>query len=84
MIPNELLTSSLKRDFDGREIGLISIGMAKQDRSYVLIVQDDGIRLDGSTGRGRTDSTGMSLVHALVSQLEGSMEQIPGRAPGSG
>jgi len=72
LIINELVTNALKHAFEPGRPGTVTLGFRSDAGRHVLIVTDDGSGLpDGYEGNG--DSLGMSLIAALVEQLEGTL-----------
>ncbi len=69
LILNELITNACKYAFAGKENGHINIVINKQDRSYQLIVKDDGSGL--ADDFHQKNSMGLRLVTNLSKQLGG-------------
>jgi PAS domain S-box-containing protein len=78
LILNELLTNAVKYGIDGREHGLIKVGLTHDENSWVLFVEDDGPGFDFEEARKR--SSGLGLVIGLARQLGGrlTVERSPG------
>ena len=73
---NEMITNCLKYAFpDGRE-GVLAINFAlnRADNMFVLCVKDNGIGLPHAFNANECTSLGMTLLNALVTQLNGSLE----------
>lgn len=78
LILNELTANALKHAFVNRREGRISVQLAKQaDGSYCLIFADDGPGLPPQMNVQKTPSLGLRLIHNLVRQLQGKLEQLP-------
>jgi PAS domain S-box-containing protein len=75
LIINELVTNSLKYAFGGRPEGKLSLTLHhKEDHTFSLVVQDDGVGLPPDFETRSTASLGMQLVWVLVRQLGGEMK----------
>jgi two-component sensor histidine kinase len=73
LIAGELVTNAYKHAFPGGAEGRIRVRLARDDGSAVLTVSDNGRGLP--EGRGG-DATGLRLVDALASQIDGRVEFI--------
>ena len=73
LIVNELVTNSLKYALPGGR-GQIRIGFRELDGIYLMEYRDTGPGLPDDFNSGGSDSLGMTLVRALVGQLEGELE----------
>ncbi|MEX0927882.1 MAG: sensor histidine kinase, partial [Balneolales bacterium] len=71
LILNELITNAYKHAFRGRRDGEIKVSLSKKDNNrYDLKVSDNGVGLPEEAD----DSTlGLSLVHGLVNQIQGTV-----------
>jgi two-component sensor histidine kinase len=74
VIAAELLTNAVKHAFRGREQGVIRVSLARTGSDGLLEVSDDGVGLPGDPQR----RSGMAIVDALVAQIGGSIERVPG------
>ena len=75
LIINELVTNALKYAFAGRESGRLSLVMHhREDHTFCLIVQDDGVGLPPDYEARSAASLGTQLVTVLVRQLGGEMK----------
>ena len=75
LIINELLTNAFKYAFPNNQPGEIRIHMQlKANKSYELIVNDNGVGLPGHIDVQNTSSFGLNLVCLLTQQLEGQVE----------
>jgi PAS domain S-box-containing protein len=75
LIINELVTNSLKHAFRDRDKGKISLSLHhREDHTFSLIVQDDGVGLPPDFAVRSTASLGMQLVGVLVRQIGGEMK----------
>jgi two-component sensor histidine kinase len=83
LIVNELITNSMKYAFpEGRE-GEIMVSLHENDKDEIeLTVGDNGVGMPEELDFRNTDSLGLSLVNALVEQLQGEVELI--REKGTG
>ncbi len=68
LIVNELLTNAFKYAFPEGRQGTIVVSLERREEELVLVVGDDGIGCDSNNRTG----TGMRLVRALATQLNGS------------
>ena len=74
LILNELITNSMKHGFpDGME-GTVFIEFSKNDDTYILKVDDDGVGIPSDLDFRNTSSLGMQLVSGLVGQIDGEIE----------
>lgn len=72
---NELVTNSLKYAFAGREKGKLTLSLHhREDHTFCLTVQDDGVGLPADFETRSRASLGMQLVGVLVHQLGGEMK----------
>jgi PAS domain S-box-containing protein len=78
LIVNELVSNALKHGFpDGRE-GTVSVALGRTDERHVsLTVDDDGIGLPSGTELRTMQTMGMTLVQALVAQIDGKISLRP-------
>jgi two-component sensor histidine kinase len=75
LIINELVTNSLKHAFRNREKGKIFLFLHhREDHTFSLIVQDDGVGLPPDFEARRTATLGMQLLGVLVHQIGGEMK----------
>jgi two-component sensor histidine kinase len=80
LIVNELLSNACKHAFKGREEGLIDVAFLKKDDTFHLSVKDDGVGLPEGFSPENAKSLGMTLVYALSSQLNATIEYISGQS----
>jgi len=75
LIVNELITNSMKYAFpEGRE-GEINVSLLSNDKGEIkLTVGDNGVGMPEGLDFRNTDSLGLTLVNALVRQLQGTIE----------
>ncbi|GEM_PF-4447589 len=74
LILNELISNALRHAFPDEREGSIRILLSSNDdRSYTLIIGDDGIGLPDGVDLETSDSLGLLLVASLVSQLDGEV-----------
>jgi PAS domain S-box-containing protein len=86
LILNELITNSFKYAFPRDRHGDIRVAMKHVDNHEVeLSVADDGVGLPEGYDGTESGSLGMTLVHLLVKQLNGSLEATSsGGSPSGG
>ena len=70
LIVNELVSNALKHAYPGSAAGEIRVRLSKEDGTFRLTVEDDGVGFEAETVRG--GSSGLSLVRGLAQQLRGS------------
>ncbi|MBN2030057.1 PAS domain S-box protein [bacterium] len=74
LILNELLTNALKYAFKGRKKGRITISLIlREDRSYELVFQDNGVGMPENVDFKKTESLGLYLVKILIEQIDGAV-----------
>jgi two-component sensor histidine kinase len=84
LIVNELVTNAMKYAFGGNRTGRLSVQVKKYSGKITLTVADDGpgmpaaiqhiVRSPGSPMDAGMTSLGLSIIFALVQQLEGTIE----------
>ncbi len=86
LILNELITNAFKYAFPGDRSGDIHVAMKHaSDHEVELSVTDDGVGLPEGFDGTESGSLGMTLVHLLVKQLNGTFEATPaGGSPAGG
>jgi len=76
LLINETITNSLKYGFEGKDEGLIQIGLQKGEtgeNDYVLTISDNGVGFGDEVNLKSTKSLGLKLIHNLARQLQGSV-----------
>jgi two-component system CheB/CheR fusion protein len=82
LILTELVSNALKYAFPEDQPGQIRVTLRPEaENRWLLVVQDNGIGLPSDIDIAQTDSLGLTLVHDLASQLEGSVRVD--RSPGT-
>jgi PAS domain S-box-containing protein len=74
LIIHEFLSNAIKHAFPKDKNGEILIEFYKKDDKLILKVKDNGIGLPADIDLKKTDSLGLKLVNALVSQIDGELE----------
>jgi PAS domain S-box-containing protein len=75
LIVNELITNSIKHAFRGKSEGKIEIRFFEEkDKSFRLVVADNGNGLPLDIEPGKTSSFGMQLLYVFARQLNGSWQ----------
>ena len=74
LILNELLTNSMKYAFPQGESGEIKVKFSKKDKTYTLIVEDNGVGFPPRFDYKNTDSLGLQLINNLTAQISGELE----------
>ena len=81
LIINELISNSYKHAFSDKKNGEIKIEFKNDKKgNYSLTISDNGIGLPGGFDINKTDTLGMQLVNAWISQLKGKIK--PGKGKG--
>ena len=73
LIVNELVSNSLKHGFPGDRTGEIVVRLSSEGGNYTVSVYDDGVGLPEDLDLASASSLGLTIVNALVGQLEGSI-----------
>ena len=81
LLVNEIITNSLKYAFEGRESGIISITIKRnelnsQNPNYVMNISDDGIGYNGDLMNANHSSLGFKLILSLAKQLNGTAQKL--------
>jgi PAS domain S-box-containing protein len=75
LIVNELVTNSIKHAFRGKSEGKIQIRFIEgKDKTFNLLVADNGNGLPSDIEPGKTSSFGMQLLYVFARQLNGSWQ----------
>jgi PAS domain S-box-containing protein len=75
LIVNELITNSMKYAFPENRVGEIKVSLTANDKGQIkLTVADNGVGMPEGLDFRNTDSLGLTLVNALVGQLQGEIE----------
>lgn len=74
LVISELITNSYEYAFEGREEGVITIGITEDGNTIRIEVQDDGIGLPEDFDEKRQKSLGINLMENLCMQLETSID----------
>jgi PAS domain S-box-containing protein len=83
LILNELLTNALKHAFPPHvRDAELTVAVHKDGSDVVLTVQDNGIGLPPDRRMEDMRTMGMTVIHGLTQQLDGSITVLPG--PGAG
>lgn len=78
LIMNELVSNALKHAFpDGRK-GRIDICLSAGASDMTIVVEDDGAGMQGDVDISTAKSLGLKLVHALASQIGGTVRLVSG------
>ena len=74
LIVNELVSNALKHAFPDDLRGTIEIGLVRDDANFlVLTVRDNGVGLPDGYDPQQSESLGLVLVTALITQLQGTL-----------
>jgi PAS domain S-box-containing protein len=74
LILNELISNSYKHAFAGKETGTIDIVINKNDTILSMNVVDNGIGIPSNRDIAQSDTLGLTLVNALVNQIQGDLK----------
>lgn len=74
LIVVELLTNSMKYAYPEDESGTIDISLTSNDSNVVIRVIDDGPGFTDNSKQDSKTSSGLSLVHLMAEQIDGSLE----------
>jgi PAS domain S-box-containing protein len=75
LIINELVSNALKYAFPNKAKGTIHVCLhCEENKSYTLIIRDNGIGLPINFNLKPLNSLGLNLVNILIEQLEGTLE----------
>ena len=72
LIVNELITNSFKHAFKKNPDGVIEVSLTKKDKSFTLLVKDNGEGFDYESKKEQ--SLGMELINILVQQINGEIK----------
>jgi two-component sensor histidine kinase len=82
LILTELVSNAFKYAFPAAQRGRIRVTLRPEaENRWLLVVQDNGIGLPSEIDITQPNSVGLSLVHDMVSQLEGNVQVD--RSPGT-
>jgi PAS domain S-box-containing protein len=73
LIVSEIITNAVKYAFPEDRFGSINISLRKTDSGSVLTIEDDGIGIPKEFILGETKTSGLGLVSALTTQIEGKI-----------
>ncbi len=77
LLLNEMISNSLKHAFKGRDEGLITVNLGKNDQGlFELIVGDNGVGLPKDFTFQSANTLGMELIDTLTSQLDGKISRM--------
>ena len=74
LLLNELITNCFKHAFVDRDKGMIRICLLQRDDEIALVVEDNGKGLPSNFDIESESSLGMTIIHTLTSQLNGSLK----------
>ena len=75
LIVNEIVSNALKYAFPDEQTGLLRIGLESHDnRTYTLVIADNGTGLPIDIEKKQSLSFGLQLVSSLISKLNGKIE----------
>ncbi|MFH0797600.1 MAG: histidine kinase dimerization/phosphoacceptor domain -containing protein [Candidatus Omnitrophota bacterium] len=74
LITQELISNALKHAFPEKSDGEINLYLCREDRSFILVVRDNGVGFPEGLDFKSTPSLGLQLVNKLVAQIGGSIE----------
>lgn len=75
LILNEIVSNALRHAFTGRDRGIISIAMARDDRGEIrMLIEDDGIGHPLGASWATASSMGTMLISSLTAQVGGTVD----------
>jgi PAS domain S-box-containing protein len=74
LLLNELIANAVKHAFVPDQTLEISISLSADEHRYTCVVSDNGPGLPADVDSKTTDSFGLVLVHAMVRQIDGTVE----------
>jgi PAS domain S-box-containing protein len=75
LITNEIVSNSFKHGYPNGRSGKIYINIKNiQNNEYEMIIKDDGIGIPDGVNLNNVKTLGLSLIHALVEQIDGKIE----------
>lgn len=79
LIVNEIVSNAFKHAFTGGRSGVITVSLRLENPGFIrLSVGDDGVGLPPGLSVQKSKSMGMTLINALVSQIDGAVTVGPG------
>jgi PAS domain S-box-containing protein len=78
LLVNELVSNSLKYAFPDNRQGTVTVRLRKEEAACSLLVADDGVGLSEDLALADSRTLGCRLITALVDQISGSIEHLPG------
>jgi two-component sensor histidine kinase len=72
LLLNELVSNALKHAYPDNRRGHLRVQVTKSEGSLCIVVEDDGVGIDGLMPRG--DGFGKTLIDMLVRQLKAQIE----------
>ena len=79
MILVELISNVIKYAFPDPTMGILNIELKQRDSQMELVVEDNGVGLPEGFDINSIKSIGLHLVNLMVSQLDGTIQFIPGK-----
>lgn len=76
IIVNELLTNVFKYAFKGRDGGMVTVSIEKEEQTMTLTIHDDGIGVDERKTANESPGFGLTVVKMLAEQLGGSYSSV--------
>jgi two-component system, chemotaxis family, CheB/CheR fusion protein len=75
LILTELISNAFKYAFPGTQPGVVKVALRSEaEHDWFLVVQDNGIGIPNDLAIAQTHTLGLTLVHELTSQLEGTVQ----------
>lgn len=76
LVLNEIINNAFKHGFKGRKEGTLRILLepAKDDQELLLVIENNGHKMDDDFEPGTGDSLGMTLIQVLVQRINGRLE----------
>jgi two-component sensor histidine kinase len=75
LIINEIVSNSMKYAFANKPDGIVYISLKKlKNKNLELIISDNGIGVSNDLNIEESETLGLQIVSALVSQIDGEIE----------
>lgn len=81
LLINEIISNTLKYGFVGKEKGIISVHLTKNENEYfVLQIGDNGIGMSREKFEGESESLGIELIKVFTEQLDGEIKLLDSKS----
>ncbi|HRP61599.1 MAG TPA: sensor histidine kinase, partial [Vicingus sp.] len=77
LLINEIISNTLKYGFIGKDKGIISVYLSKNENDkFVLKIGDNGIGMSRDRFEGDSESLGIELIKVFTEQLDGEIKLL--------